>query len=269
MGANLIKLLIFTVKVAVASDSEVVTQVQYSALSPSTIIQSATIIENVKTDRKFRILAVGRSGVGKSSLINRILGIDTAPVSHLVVGQSDIRREYVSPRNTKFVLHDSEGFEPGDLTKFDIVCDFILERSKMGNPEDRVHGIWLCTETPPAGGRVFERGDELLVKFAHENQVPLVIVFTQYDRLVRTKKAEIEEDEGIKDPDPVRYEEDARRAYEKCLYLVKRTIEGYLKVPMPYYAKVSVRPRYPAEVTDLVRATVDVINDRMIQTRGH
>ncbi|KAH9025533.1 hypothetical protein EDB85DRAFT_1834531, partial [Lactarius pseudohatsudake] len=82
-----------------------------------------------------------QSGVGKSSLINRILGIDVAPVSHLVVGQSDIRREYVSPRNKNFVLHDSEGFEPGDLTKFDIVCEFILERSKMENPEDRVHGI--------------------------------------------------------------------------------------------------------------------------------
>ncbi|KAH9168558.1 hypothetical protein EDB89DRAFT_1991435 [Lactarius sanguifluus] len=202
-----------------------------------------------------------QSGVGKSSLINRILGIDVAPVSHLVVGQSDIRREYVSPRNKNFVLHDSEGFEPGDLEKFNIVCEFILERSKMENPEDRVHGIWLCTETPPAGGRVFERGDELLVTFAHENKVPLVIVFTQYDRLLRTKKAEIEEDEGIMNPDPARYEEDARVAYERCLYLVRRTIEGWLKVPMPYYSNVSVRPRYPAEVGDLVRVTVDVIKN--------
>ncbi|KAH9051806.1 hypothetical protein EDB87DRAFT_1551387, partial [Lactarius vividus] len=79
------------------------------------------------------------SGVGKSSLINGVLGIDVAPVSHLVVGQSDIRREYVSPRNKNFILHDSEGFEPGEFMKFEIVCDFILERAKMRNPEDRVH----------------------------------------------------------------------------------------------------------------------------------
>lgn len=30
--------------------------------------------------------------------------------------------------------------------------------------------IRLCTETPPAGGRVFEKGDELLVEFAAKIQ---------------------------------------------------------------------------------------------------
>jgi hypothetical protein len=64
-----------------------------------------------------------------------------------------------------------------------------------------------------------------------------VIVFTQYDRLVRTKKAELEEDEGITDVE--RYEEDARLAFVKCLGLVEKTITRYLKVPMPRYCKVS------------------------------
>ncbi|KAI9456039.1 hypothetical protein BJY52DRAFT_608525 [Lactarius psammicola] len=230
-------------------------------------MEPVTTINDVKTDRRFRILAVGRSGVGKSSLINRVLGINTAKVSHLETGVSDIEQEYVSPWNRQFVLHDSNGFEPGDLVNYEIVRQFILQRSNQGiPPEDRVHGIWLCTETPPAGGRVFEKGDELLVEFAHKIQVPLVIVFTQYDRLVRTKKAELEEDEGI--TDPVRSEEDAQKAFEKCLGLVRRTIERYLKVPMPRYAKVSVRPNYPADVTDLVKVTVDILNHGMTQTRS-
>jgi len=188
-------------------------------------------------------------------------------VSHLETGVSDIERAYVSPWNKQFILHDSNGFEPGDLVNFEIVRDFILRRSNQGiPPEDRVHGIWLCTETPPAGGRVFEKGDELLVEFAHKIQVPLVIVFTQYDRLVRTKKAELEEDEGI--TDVVRYEEDARKAFVKCLGLVEKTITRYLKVPMPRYAKASVRPGYPADVTDLVKVTVDILNHGMTPSRS-
>jgi len=91
-------------------------------------------------------------------------------------------------------------------------------------------------------------------------------VFTQYDRLVRTKIAELEEDEGI--IDPVRSEEDARKAFEKCLGLVERTITRYLKVPMPRYAKVSVRPNYPADVTDLVKVTVDILNHGMTPMRS-
>ena len=30
--------------------------------------------------------------------------------------------------------------------------------------------IRLCVETPPAGGRVFEKGDEYLLRYAHEIQ---------------------------------------------------------------------------------------------------
>jgi hypothetical protein len=44
--------------------------------------------------------------------------------------------------------------------------------------------IRLCTETPPAGGRVFEKGDELLVAFAHEVQGALrSSVFLNSDRM--------------------------------------------------------------------------------------
>jgi len=221
-------------------------------------MDAINIIENVKINKPFRVLAVGRSGVGKSSLINRVLGITKAKVSHLKAGESDITQEYVSPRNKNFILHDSNGFEPGDLVNYNVVRDFILERSKSRAPENRIHAIWLCTETPPAGGRVFEKGDEMLVAFAYEIKVPLIICFTQYDRLVRTKAAELEEDEGI--IDVARYEDDAHKAFLKCLGLVQRTITRYLKVPMPRYCKVSVRPRFPADVTDLVKATVDIID---------
>jgi len=148
-----------------------------------------------------------QSGVGKSSLINQVFGISNAvgtrdttitatdylllqSVSHYKPGESDIQQEHVSPENQFFVLHDSKGFEPGDLSNFKVVRAFLEQRSRLGLPlKDRVHGLWcvyfsldsdpavaslivirLCTETPTAGGRVFETGDEQLLKYAHEIQ---------------------------------------------------------------------------------------------------
>ncbi|KAH9015512.1 hypothetical protein EDB85DRAFT_1850387, partial [Lactarius pseudohatsudake] len=57
---------------------------------------------------RFRILVVGRSGVGKSSLINCVFGINKASVAHYKPGESDIRQEFVSSENKYFVLHDSK-----------------------------------------------------------------------------------------------------------------------------------------------------------------
>ncbi|KAF8258009.1 hypothetical protein EI94DRAFT_1670174, partial [Lactarius quietus] len=66
---------------------------------------------------------------------------------------------------------------------FETVCDFVEKRLQKPLLKDRLHGVWLCVETPTAGGRVFETGDEKLLEFVHEKGVPLVLVFTQYDRL--------------------------------------------------------------------------------------
>ncbi|KDR68939.1 hypothetical protein GALMADRAFT_28592, partial [Galerina marginata CBS 339.88] len=69
---------------------------------------------------------------------------------------------------------------------FETVREFIQQRSQQELLlKDRIHGLWLCTETPTAGGRVFEVGDEMLLELAHKTEIPVVVVFTQYDRLVR------------------------------------------------------------------------------------
>ena len=106
-------------------------------------------------------------------------------VSHVKPGEADINEEFSSEQNKFFFLHDSKGFEPGDTATFDIVTKFISERCEKEELKDRLHAIWyvcplrtvsplilypyrLCTETPTAGGRVFESGDEKLVKLAQE-----------------------------------------------------------------------------------------------------
>ncbi|KAN0138278.1 hypothetical protein V8E53_003741 [Lactarius tabidus] len=206
----------------------------------------STIDDILKTvaSGQFRILSVGRSGVGKSSLINCVSKI--------------MDNEY-------FVLHDFQGFEPGDLSNFRIVRKFLEERSHQTLPlKDRVHGLWLCVETPTAGGRVFETGDEELLKFVQKISIPIVIVFTQYDRLVRTKRAELKEDHPRMDDHALdgRSVEEAWKAFEKCLQSLRQTMRR-LNVQMPPYARVSVRPGFQEDISEVVEITRKTVKERL------
>ena len=119
--------------------------------------------------------------------------------------------------------------------------------------------IRLCVETPTAGGRIFEIGDEELLKFVQKissafqisrsitlrptfccQSVPIVIVFNQYDRLVWTRRAELKEDCPYMDDHTLdnRSVKVAGKAFEKCLQSLRQTM-GRLKVQMPPYARVS------------------------------
>ncbi|KAH9062165.1 hypothetical protein EDB87DRAFT_1682171 [Lactarius vividus] len=233
--------------------------------TPIATENETTIDDIVKEVKRFRILSIGRSGVGKSTLINTIFGIDAAHVEDYKPGKADIQQEFVSAENPFFVLHDSKGFEPGDLVNFETVCEFIQQRSRRDLPlSERIHGLWLCTETPTAGGRVFERGDEELLLFAHKNQLPIVVVFTQYDRLVRTKEDELREDHPHMDPTHRRNQSvvEAQKAFDVCLRLLELSMNR-LGIPMPCHARVSVRPGHQEDVSSLAKVTQDIVKERV------
>ncbi|KAF8269756.1 CHAT domain-containing protein [Lactarius quietus] len=130
---------------------------------------------------------------------------------------------------------------------------------------------------------IFETGDEKLLQFANKYQgafttsrlitlqltpdyqsVPIVIVFTQYDRLVGTKEAELREE--YPDMDPARLRElsleDARNAFDTCLKSLQRTMNR-LMIPMPRYAGVSVRPGHQEDISELVTITRDIVMERV------
>jgi len=218
----------------------------------------STIDDIIKTVQRFRILCVGRSGVGKSSLVNHVFGISEAHPSEFRAGEADIDKEFVSTENEFFVLHDSKGFEPGDNANFDVVSRFIEERCRLEDLKDRLHAIWLCTKTPTAGGRVFEIGDEKLLELAHNKGVPILIVFTQYDKLVRTKVVHLKGAKLTPELKHQRAEAQASEALRTCIESVEKTM-NYLRIPLPPHVKVSVRPRFDADVSDLVTTTREIV----------
>ena len=57
-------------------------------------------------------------------------------------GEADIDREFSSPTNERFVVHDSLGFETADEQKMDIVKQFVARRKAMPQLKDQLHAIW-------------------------------------------------------------------------------------------------------------------------------
>lgn len=145
-----------------------------------------------KLVERFRVLVIGNSGVGKSSLINECFGVDDASVSHSNAGVSDINTEIIANENGRFVLHDSQGFEHGEGENFKKVVDFLKARKKMPNVRDQVHAVWLCFQVSLSeGDRLFEAGVEELFSMKSKGElgpVPVITVFTKYDRLVNEVK---------------------------------------------------------------------------------
>ncbi|KAJ6447859.1 hypothetical protein C8R45DRAFT_1115655 [Mycena sanguinolenta] len=124
-----------------------------------------------------------QSGAGKSALINAVFGLEGAtPVSHRTPGVHDIDKPFSFPKNDRIIIHDSQGFEPGEEGNIQTVSDFIHRRSKMPALADQLHAIWVCAEIPFAGGRLFERGVERML-LEYRGNLPIIVVFTKLDVL--------------------------------------------------------------------------------------
>ncbi|KAI6023128.1 hypothetical protein BKA83DRAFT_4273378 [Pisolithus microcarpus] len=145
---------------------------------------------------RFRILVVGKTGAGKSSLIDRVFGTNTTGVADDRPGKARIEDGLISPQNDRFILHDSQGFEPGEGCNYDTVTSFIEARKKKPHIKDQLHAVWFCFPVPiiQYGERLLEDGAETFLKQSNEalRNIPTVVVFTKYDRLVRHMQVELD-----------------------------------------------------------------------------
>ncbi|KAF8351788.1 hypothetical protein F5887DRAFT_2985 [Amanita rubescens] len=214
---------------------------------------------NAKEYPRFRILIVGRTGTGRSSLIHAAFNTPLASA-----GIADVNEEIKSTNNKDLILHDSQGYEPGNVEKFQILEEFITERCQKKDIAEKLHAIWLCIDVPYAGGRIFETGDERIFEL-NRNEVPIIVVFTKFDLFLTAlhKRGE------AKDPISLELAEKIfKKKHGPVFDKLTKNIGG--QIP---YALVSIR--VPETLKRLVKITMKSIRaktptlfSRIVRIRG-
>lgn len=133
------------------------------------------IKDNIK---KPNILICGATGVGKSSVVNKLFGQEIAKVaSGEPVTRGIQKYESVS---MSVVLYDSEGYEIGSekLHSFkENIIDFI-DKKKGDEMYDHIHLVWYCISA--ANKRITDL-DISTIKDINNKNVKVCVLFTQID----------------------------------------------------------------------------------------
>ncbi|KAG1813471.1 hypothetical protein EV424DRAFT_1349050 [Suillus variegatus] len=218
---------------------------------------------------RFRILVIGKTGVGKSSLIDHVFGVgERTTVEHDKPGEACIDDEFTSRENNRFVLHDSKGFEPGEEKNLKIVQDFIERRKNMPDLKDQLHAVWWgfyldhSVMIPRAGGRLLETGTEDFLKSKLKGtlgNVPVIVVLTKYDILVDRVERTLNEDslDGLSEKAV------KELVKEKAETEVQNTcigpLEEFTESDIPY-ATISTAKGYKETLTGLIQKTESCVN---------
>ncbi|KAH8813878.1 hypothetical protein DL96DRAFT_1625583 [Flagelloscypha sp. PMI_526] len=213
----------------------------------------STFDDIIRQCSKVRLLVVGKTGVGKTSLLKKVFGVDSLNVSHNTRGESDVNAEITSPSNQYFVCHDPRGYEPGDDSIYNELEAFILDRLRRKQLGERIHIIWLCLATPFAGGRLLDEvGNEKVIKLCQDHNLPFIVVFTKYDQLIQAIARDLFK-QGQRGPDVLVA---AKKGAEKRK---NEMISEFSKAhPDVYCEFVSDRPHYEDTLNNLVNATKKV-----------
>ena len=141
----------------------------------------SAISERIKNLNTLNIIVAGKTGVGKSTLINSMFRDNLAETGIGKPVTQHMRK--ISKKGVPLNIYDTKGFELGKDAQKEVKKE-ILDTIKAGmsgtNVNKAIHCIWYCINT--ASNRIEPEEIEWLRDLAKENsvtEVPVIIVLTQ------------------------------------------------------------------------------------------
>jgi uncharacterized protein (DUF697 family) len=124
---------------------------------------------------RFNLAVFGKTGVGKSTLVNAIFGEDVAPTG---IGRPVTLHSHLYVHgNGKLGIYDTQGLEVGRDTD-ELISELrrFIGESRAKPFSEQVHLAWYCVR---ASDRRFEDTEETFIRKLAELELPVILVLTQ------------------------------------------------------------------------------------------
>ncbi len=135
------------------------------------------------------VLVIGNSGVGKSTLINAVLGEQKAQTGWGTKGTTEELEIYESDQ-IPFRIIDTVGFEPSFLKEqkaINAVKKWSKDSTKDGNNDNQINVIWFCVEGTTS--KLFPKAiKDLSRATAMWESVPVIVVITKSYSVVERER---------------------------------------------------------------------------------